>query len=111
MSLAVDSWLQLAGFAELRELFRAHDIDAALLPDLTDADLKAIGIASLGQRKKLLAAITNLASVPASATAPIDTAPPTGRARLDRSPATSRNSGCYASAGVRQWRARVSSCY
>ena len=39
MSLDVDAWLQSIGFTELREPFRANDIDAALLPKLTDADL------------------------------------------------------------------------
>ena len=80
----VDTWLQSMGFAEYRELFRANDIDAALLPQLTDADLKELGVASLGQRKRLLAAITSLGSVPASAAAPAGAAEATSTADAER---------------------------
>ncbi len=39
-------------------LFEANDIDAELLGTLTDADLATLGVASLGHRKRILAAIT-----------------------------------------------------
>jgi SAM domain (Sterile alpha motif) len=39
------------------DAFHANDIDEAMLPRLTDANLQAIGIASLGHRLKLLEAI------------------------------------------------------
>ncbi|MBN8617133.1 MAG: protein kinase, partial [Deltaproteobacteria bacterium] len=38
-------------------LFEANDIDAELLDGLSDADLTTIGVASLGHRKRILAAI------------------------------------------------------
>jgi class 3 adenylate cyclase/tetratricopeptide (TPR) repeat protein len=45
--------------AEYIELFRAERIDAAILPTLTDADLRELGL-PLGDRKKLRAAIDAL---------------------------------------------------
>jgi class 3 adenylate cyclase len=40
-------------------LFRASDIDADILPELTDVDLEKLGV-SLGHRKRLLRAISGL---------------------------------------------------
>src|SRR5216684_1075490 len=42
-------------------MFRANDIDVELLGRLTNDDLKDIGVASFGHRKKLLEAIAELA--------------------------------------------------
>jgi class 3 adenylate cyclase len=48
-------------------MFRANDIDIELLGRLTNDDLKDIGVASFGHRKKLLEAIAQLAgAVPVS---------------------------------------------
>jgi class 3 adenylate cyclase len=46
------------------EIFRANDIDGELLGRLTNDDLKDIGVASLGHRKKLLRAIAALTAAP-----------------------------------------------
>ena len=45
--------------AEHIELFRAEKIDAAVLPTLSDADLRELGL-PLGDRKKLRVASTRL---------------------------------------------------
>jgi class 3 adenylate cyclase len=60
MILDIDGWLRGIGLAQYGELFRANDIDGTLLHQLTGDDLKEIGVASLGHRKKLLEAIANL---------------------------------------------------
>ena len=57
--------MQQIGLAEHAELFRAEKIDAAVLPTLTDADLRELGL-PLGDRKKLRAAIDALGT-PSSA--------------------------------------------
>ena len=62
--LNVDDWLQGLGLAQYADLFRANDIDGDLLGGLTGDDLRDIGIASLGHRKKLLGAIAALAAAP-----------------------------------------------
>src|SRR5262249_15592448 len=52
------------GLAQYAEIFRANDIDGELLGRLTNDDLKDIGVASLGHRKKLLEAIAALTAAP-----------------------------------------------
>ena len=64
--LNVGDWLQGLGLAQYADLFRANDIDGDLLAGLTGDDLKDIGVASLGHRKKLLEAIAALAAAPGS---------------------------------------------
>ena len=58
--LDIDAWLRGIGLGQYAELFRANDIEAELLPRLTADDLKDMGVASLGHRKKLLEAIAAL---------------------------------------------------
>ena len=63
----IDGWLRGIGLAQYAEIFRANDIDGELLGRLTSDDLKEIGVASFGHRKKLLEAIAEVAgTVPAS---------------------------------------------
>ncbi len=56
----VGAWLEDHGLGHYAEVFAANDIDAELLRALTADDLKELGVASLGHRKKLLAAIAEL---------------------------------------------------
>ena len=60
----IDGWLRGIGLAQYAEMFRANDIDGELLSRLTNDDLKDIGVASLGHRKKLLEAIADLPAHP-----------------------------------------------
>lgn len=60
MPNAVSEWLIQLGLGQYASTFAHNDIDIDLLPRLTSADLKEIGIASLGHRKKLLDAIETL---------------------------------------------------
>ena len=71
----VSTWLRDLGLADYAETFRAHHIDAEVLPQLTAEDLIALGITSVGHRRKLLDAIAalKLGRVPAAAE-PIATA-------------------------------------
>ena len=63
----IDSWLRGIGLDQYAEIFRANDIDGELLGRLTNDDLKDIGVASFGHRRKLLEAIAELAgAVPVS---------------------------------------------
>jgi len=62
--LDIDGWLRGIGLAQYAEIFRANDIDGELLGRLTNDDLKDIGVASLGHRKKLLKAIAALTAAP-----------------------------------------------
>src|SRR5262249_43832636 len=53
-------WLQKLGMSEYAQRFAENDIDVTVLPHLTDQDLKELGV-SLGHRRKMLAAIAELA--------------------------------------------------
>jgi class 3 adenylate cyclase len=61
---ATADWLASLGLSEYAERFAENDIDMAVLRDLTDQDLKDLGISSLGHRRKLLRAIGELGSSP-----------------------------------------------
>lgn len=77
MSDSVRKWLQQLGLEDWESVFAENDIDAEVLPELTDADLKELGL-TLGQRKKLLRAIAALQSSEtesAISTLPVDDEP------------------------------------
>ena len=57
----VSSWLRDLGLESYAQAFRANDIDAEVLSRLTAEDLIALGISSIGHRRKLLDAIAELA--------------------------------------------------
>ncbi len=58
----VRPWLKGVGFERYEAAFRDNGIDEAVLPHLTVDDLKVIGVATVGDRRKLLAAIAALSS-------------------------------------------------
>jgi predicted ATPase/class 3 adenylate cyclase len=53
-------WLRSLGLGLYEAVFRQNDIDETVLPSLTAEDLKELGVASLGHRRKLLDAIAAL---------------------------------------------------
>ncbi len=59
----IEMWLHSIGFPEYVTLFRENDLDVTLLPELTNDDLKELGITSLGHRKQLLKAIAELGTI------------------------------------------------
>src|SRR3954469_18566236 len=60
MRVDVGAWLRGLGLGQYEQVFRDNDIDAGLLPTLAADDLRELGVASLGHRKRLLAAIAGL---------------------------------------------------
>src|SRR5215468_3408695 len=83
-SIQIADWLKRLELTQYAECFAEHDIDFSVLPDLTDADLEKIGIRSLGHRRKLLRAITDLRDIEASAPAVATTSDaPTASRSLD----------------------------
>ena len=69
-SMDLGAWLKQTGFERYEAAFRDNGIDEAVLPHLTAEDLKEIGVTTVGDRRKLLAAIAALASPTASAGPP-----------------------------------------
>src|SRR5579883_49236 len=67
MSINIDEWLRALALDQYAASFRDNHIDGDALKDLTADDLAALGVASIGHRRKLLAAIASLRSAPAEA--------------------------------------------
>jgi class 3 adenylate cyclase/predicted ATPase len=65
----IADWLKKLGLSEYTDRFVENRIDLSVLPDLTDQDLKDLGVL-LGDRRKLLRAIRDLGSASAAVTAP-----------------------------------------
>ena len=53
-------WLRSLGLGKYEAAFRDNEIDETVLPGLTAEDLKELGVAALGHRRKLLDAIAAL---------------------------------------------------
>src|SRR5579862_4870494 len=78
----IADWLKQLGLGQYAQCFAENDITFAILPDLTDQDLKELGVASLGHRRQLLRAIGERNRIeqgapqpaPATPLAPYDTA-------------------------------------
>jgi hypothetical protein len=56
----VAAWLRGLGLGRYEAAFRENDVGADVLPELTADDLREIGVASVGDRRRLLAAIAAL---------------------------------------------------
>ena len=89
----VAQWLNAIDLGQYEALFREHEIDANVLPDLVEADLEKIGV-PLGHRKRLMRAIAVLSAggTPPSAAKPASAqpspSPPTSGAEAERRPIT-----------------------
>jgi class 3 adenylate cyclase len=83
----VTDWLERLGMSEYAQRFADNDIDFSILGDLTDQDLKGLGVASLGHRRKIFRAIAELDRSGATAVLPAAVrAPPSERAPPSPSP-------------------------
>jgi class 3 adenylate cyclase len=71
-AMDVGEWLKAIGLGQYEATFREHEIDAEVLPELTDADLEKFGV-PFGHRKRLIKAIAKLGNAAPEQRAP---APP-----------------------------------
>ena len=62
--MGVSDWLLRLGLTEYDSAFRENRVDLDVLPKLTAEDLKEIGVAAVGDRHRILAAIATLAQSP-----------------------------------------------
>jgi class 3 adenylate cyclase len=60
--MEIGAWLRELGLAECAEAFAENGIDAAMLPELNNEDLKDLGVTRLADRKRLLKAIELLSA-------------------------------------------------
>jgi SAM domain (Sterile alpha motif) len=105
----IADWLEQLGLGQYAQRFAENDITVAILPDLTDQDLKELGVASLGHRRLLLRAIADLnrieksaPAVPAAATA-APLVPPSGPAPIPTTVAPAMVSAAVEGAGERRY--------
>ena len=88
----VGVWLRSLGLGQYEATFRDNEIDGAVLPKLTVDDLKDLGVAVVGHRRKIMSAIEELNATSvarADAMKPPQTqAPPSvrGQPRWSRAP-------------------------
>jgi class 3 adenylate cyclase len=82
----VGAWLRGLGLGQYETTFRESEIDAEVLPDLTEGDLNQLG-APLGHRKRLLKAIAALGTGETAAKPP-SPAPASSAAAAERRPIT-----------------------
>jgi class 3 adenylate cyclase/predicted ATPase len=59
-AVEVAEWLRSLGLDRYEMAFRENSVTAEVLPDLTAEDLKELGVAAVGHRRRLLAAIAAL---------------------------------------------------
>ena len=69
----IGAWLVDLGLGEYAAVFRDNDVDLEVLSKLTAEDLTALGVTSIGHRRKLLSGIASLVE---SSTPPRTAAPP-----------------------------------
>ena len=67
----VTEWLRSLGLEQYAPAFEENHIQPQLLPSLTAEDLKELGIASVGHRRAILAAIAGLRAGPPAAAADV----------------------------------------
>jgi class 3 adenylate cyclase len=72
----IADWLEKLGMSQYAERFVENDIDTSVPPELTDQDLKDLGI-SLRHRRKMLRAIRDLGNAPVAVrtSSPAETEP------------------------------------
>ena len=57
----IAAWLRGLGLSQYEQAFRYHAVDIDLLPKLTGGDLRELGVAAVGHRRKLLEAMRRCA--------------------------------------------------
>jgi class 3 adenylate cyclase len=72
----IATWLRDLGLEQYTAAFGENAVDTVVLPELTEVDLEALGVAPLGHRKKLLKAIAALQLGPTTPTAATAVRPP-----------------------------------
>src|SRR5262249_23588004 len=76
----IEQWLSGLGLDQYRNLFIEQAIDVVVLPDVSDDDLKGLGI-PLGHRMRLLRAIADLRGAAGASAGATIVPPTTGAAR------------------------------
>jgi class 3 adenylate cyclase/tetratricopeptide (TPR) repeat protein len=71
----IRAWLAELGLGKYAEAFSSNAIDLDVVRELTEADLKDLGVEAMGDRKRLLRAIASMATAQVSSVAPTTAGP------------------------------------
>ena len=93
-------WLKNLGLERYETIFRDNDIDTSVLSSLTNEDLKDIGVASLGHRRRLLEAIAILQDEEAGTAAGGRTVVAASKAERRQVSSTAQRSSANADQGI-----------
>src|SRR5689334_14902440 len=74
MTMDIGEWLQRLGLGQYEPAFRANEIDDRVLKTLTVEDLKDLGVALVGHRRRLLDAIGALPDAAAAVSPSVEPA-------------------------------------
>ena len=95
----IAQWLEEIGLSEYAQRFAENGIDVSVLQHLTDQDLKDVGVL-LGHRRKMLAAIGELAAAAAPLAEPVTRLKPKPKDMADRRQVTVMFSDMVGSTGA-----------
>ena len=84
MVSTIAEWLKSHGMSEYAERFAENRIDVSVLKHLSDQDLKDLGVVALGDRRKLLHAISGLSVSAPEGPPPSATTAPAGNEGAER---------------------------
>src|SRR5580692_7833987 len=82
----VGVWLRSLGLGQYEATFRDNEIDGAVLPKLTVDDLKDLGVAVVGHRRKIMSAIEELNAESVTRTKVIEALPTQAALPVSASP-------------------------
>jgi hypothetical protein len=66
----ISDWLEKLGLGQYAQQFVENETTPSILPDLSDANLKELGVSALGHRRLLLRAITEISGLEKGALKP-----------------------------------------
>src|SRR6202521_2130865 len=82
----VGVWLRSLGLGQYEAAFRDNEVDGAVLPKLTVEDLKDLGVAIVGHRRKIMSAIEELNAESVAETDVMDSLPTQAALPVSASP-------------------------
>src|ERR1700732_2912001 len=82
----VGDWLRSLGLGQYEAAFRDNEVDGAVLPKLTVDDLKDLGVAVVGHRRKIMSAVAELNAESVARTDVMDSLPTQAALPVSASP-------------------------
>ena len=81
----VGVWLRSLGLGRYEAAFRDNEVDGGVLPKLTVDDLRELGVAVVGHRRKIISAIEELYAASSTRPEGVNAVPPQSHVRVGAS--------------------------